>query len=207
MGWYSHHVVPRLVGCACGTGTLVPYREQTCSGLRGQLVEVGFGTGLNVELYPDAVTSVAAVEPEDLGWRLASERIAEANVPIERVGVDGASIPLADASCDSALSTWTLCTITRVEEALHELRRVLKPGGELHFVEHGHSDDPSVQRWQRRLEPLQKRLAGGCHLTRDIPTLITDAGFEIVDLDTFTLRGTPKTIGTTFLGRAVTSGV
>ena len=178
MGLYGEHVLPRIVNIACGMKSSNELRDRVCEGLHGQVVEIGFGSGLNVPYYPDSVAGVAAIEPADLGWKLASTRVAGSPVPIERSGLDGQSLPLADDSCDTALSTWTLCTIPDAIAALHEVRRVLKPGGTLHFVEHGLAPDDEVRRWQHRLEPLQKRVFGGCHLTRPILDLLTKAGFS-----------------------------
>jgi ubiquinone/menaquinone biosynthesis C-methylase UbiE len=205
MGIYTQHVLPRIVNVACGMKANKPLRSRVCDGLHGQVVEIGFGSGLNVPFYPDAVSGVAAIEPADIGWKLASKRLAEATVPVERSGLDGQSLPLADESCDSALSTWTLCTIPDVAVALREVRRVLKPGGALHFVEHGLAPDESVRRWQHRLEPMQKRLFGGCHLTRPIVDLLTDAGFTITEVDVFYEKGAPKALGAESLGVAVAS--
>jgi SAM-dependent methyltransferase len=146
---------------------------------------------------------VEAIEPADMGWKLARQRVAAASVPVKRSGLDGQSLPLPDDSCDAALSTWTLCTIPDVGAALREVRRVLKPGGTLHFLEHGLAPDEGVQRWQHRLEPLQKRLFGGCHLTRPIADLLTGAGFTITEVDVFYEHGAPKAIGADSLGVAV----
>ena len=190
MGFYTRRIVPRLIDLACRGKTGDPLRRRVCAGLAGEVVEIGFGSGLNVPFYPATVTRVAAVEPADLAWELAAERLRAATVPVERAGLDGESLPFPDHSYDAALSTWTLCTIPDVAGALRELRRVLKPGGTLHFVEHGLAPDERIRRWQRRLEPLQKRLFGGCHVTRPIADLITAAGFAIVDLDTFYQPGT-----------------
>ena len=164
------------------------------------MVEIGFGSGLNVPHYPAAVTRVHAIEPADIGWKLAGKRLAAATVPVERSGLDGQSLPLPDDSCDTALSTWTLCTIPDVATALAEVRRVLKPGGTLHFIEHGLAPDEKVQHRQHQFEPLQKRMAGGCHLTRQISELLTDAGFEITELDVFYEKGTPKAVGALSVG-------
>ncbi|PXX62370.1 methyltransferase family protein [Nocardia tenerifensis] len=180
-----------------------PLRERVCAGLKGRVVEVGFGSGLNVPFYPGAVESVSAVEPADLGWRLASGRVAESRVPIERAGLDGQSLPFADNTFDSAVSTWTLCTIPDVATALAEVRRVLTPGGTLHFVEHGLAPDDKVQTWQNRLNPLQKTLFGGCHLNRDIRTLLTTAGFEIQEIDIFYGEDAPRFLAAQSLGVAV----
>ena len=202
MGLYSEHVLPRIVDVACNMKGNVPQRRRVCEGLSGEVVEIGFGTGHNVPFYPAAVTSVAAVEPADLGWKLAGKRLAATTTPVRRAGLDGASLPFPDDSFDAALSTWTMCTIPDIESALGELRRVLKPGGTLHFVEHGLAPDESVQVWQHRLEPIQKRVFGGCHLTRPIVDLITGAGFTMKELDTYYEEGAPKFAGANSLGVA-----
>ncbi|MCH5644176.1 class I SAM-dependent methyltransferase [Gordonia sp. ABSL49_1] len=185
MGFYDTHVLPRLINLVCGIGAIRPSRDRACEGLHGRVVELGFGSGHNVESYPDAVTRVDAVEPSDLGWKLAHDRVSASPIHIERSGLDGEHLPFDDDTFDCALSTYTLCTIPDLPLALAEVRRVLKPGGTLHFLEHGLAPDEKVRRWQHRLDPLQQRLAGGCHLNRDIPQILTDAGFVVERLDTF----------------------
>jgi len=180
-----------------------PLRRRVCEGLHGQVLEVGFGSGHNIPFYPAEVTGVAAIEPADTGWKLAGKRLAAARVPIQRTGLDGQSLPLPDNSCDAALSTFTLCTIPDVAAALLEIQRVLKPGGTLHFLEHGLAPDEPVRRWQHRLEPVQKRVFGGCHLTRPIADLLTDAGFSITEIDVFYEKGAPKFLAAESLGVAV----
>ena len=177
MSFYQEQVLPRLVDRACGTAGLRQWRAEVTTGLAGRVVEIGFGSGLNVEHYPSEVEVVLAVEPAAVARRLAAKRTAHGGVPVEHIGLDGQAIPLDDASCDAALSTFTLCTVPDPAQALSELRRVLRPGGRFHFLEHGIAPDVPVARWQYRLDPWQRWLAGGCHLTRDAPGLVGDAGF------------------------------
>jgi SAM-dependent methyltransferase len=203
MGIYGERVLPRIINVACGMKAVEPLRRRVCEGLAGAVVEIGFGSGHNVPFYPTAITRIAAVEPADLGWKLADKRLAATSVIVQRSGLDGQSLPFEDNSYDAALSTWTLCTIPDVAGALGELRRVLKPGGTLHFVEHGLAPDEQVRRWQHRLEPVQKRIFGGCHLTRPIADLLTAAGFTITELDVFYDKRAPKFEAAYSLGTAL----
>jgi ubiquinone/menaquinone biosynthesis C-methylase UbiE len=202
MGIYREQVLPRIIDVACNLKVAREQRVRVCEGLAGEVVEIGFGSGLNVPFYPAAVTRVAAVEPADVGWKLAGKRVRATTIPVQRSGLDGQSLPFPDDSFDAAVSTWTMCTIPDVAAALRELRRVLKPGGELHFVEHGLAPDASVRHWQHRLEPIQKRVFGGCHLTRPVVDLVTGAGFTIAQLDVYYEEGTPKFLGANSLGVA-----
>ena len=202
MSWWTTHVVPRIVDVACGQRQTAELRTRVCAGLTGRVVEIGFGSGHNVAHYPAAVSRVDAVEPADLGWRLAGRRLAAATVPVERSGLDGQRLPFADEEFDSALSTWTLCTIPDPVAALREVIRVLKPGASLHLVEHGLAPTAAVQRWQHRLEPVQKRVAGGCHLARPIRQLLDEAGFQVTAWDEFYEQGAPKPLGALSLGTA-----
>ncbi|CUR59995.1 Methyltransferase type 11 [metagenome] len=205
MGVWTDSVVPRLTDRALRGPEFAELRTRTCEGLAGRVLEVGFGSGLNVDFYPPTVTSVHAVEPSDAGWELSSRRRAESRVPVRRSGLDGQRLAEPDSSFDAALSTFTLCTIPDAGRALSEIARVLLPGGSLHFLEHGLAPDPSVARWQHRLDPVQRRVFGGCHLSRDITDLITRAGLRIEQLDRHYLDG-PR-VGRPwthlYLGRAV----
>ena len=193
--------MPKLLDVACGAKSLRPLRERVCAGLSGQVVEVGFGSGLNVPHYPTSIERVAAVEPSD-SWWLAAKRVAASPVPVDRSGLDGQMLPFDDQTFDAALSTWTLCSIPDPVSALRELRRVLKPGGTLHFLEHGLAPDEKVQRWQHRLDPLQRRFAGGCTFSQPILDLVTTAGFTVSDVDIFYADDEPKFSGALSLGVA-----
>jgi ubiquinone/menaquinone biosynthesis C-methylase UbiE len=202
MNAYEKHVLPRIINVACNMKSNDEQRARACEGLAGDVVEIGFGSGLNIPFYPAGVSRVAAVEPADVGWKLAAKRVRESPVPVERSGLDGQSLPFADASFDAALSTWTMCTISDIDGALGELRRVLKPGGTLHFVEHGLAPDEKVRRWQNRLNPIQNRLFGGCNLNRPTVELLRGAGFEIAEVDVFYEKGAPKFLAAQTLGVA-----
>ncbi|HTO01346.1 MAG TPA: class I SAM-dependent methyltransferase [Microthrixaceae bacterium] len=202
MGIYGEQVLPRLVDLTCGASALDRSRSRVAEGLEGTIVEIGFGSGLNVPLYPSTITKVFAVEPAELGRKLASKRIDASPIPIEHIGLDGQSLPLEDNSCDGALCTFTLCTIPDVEAALAELRRVLKPGGRFHFLEHGLAQDPKVAKRQQQFDPFQVRFAGGCHLTRDPAQLVQAAGFQIEDVSSRFGKG-PKAWSWFTEGKAV----
>lgn len=179
MGFYSTHIVPRFIDKALGTPAMQEGRNAVAAGLSGTVLEIGFGSGLNVASYPPEIELVYAVEPALTARKIAVPRIAASPIPIQYAGLHGETVALDDNSCDGALCTFTLCTIPGVEQALAELRRVLKPGGRFHFLEHGLAPDAKTQSWQRRLDPLEKRLADGCHLTRDPVELVKAAGFEL----------------------------
>lgn len=202
MGIWSTQLLPRITDLVLRTPELSAWRLRCVEGLHGVVVEPGFGSGLNVAHYPPEVTKVWAVDPAVLGRKLAADRVKAATVEVEYVGLDGQTLPLEADSCDSALLTFTLCTIPDHAAALAELRRVVKPGGALHFLEHGAAPEPGVQRWQDRLTPLQKRVAGGCHLNRPIVDLIVQSGFSIDWSDARYAKG-PKPMSFYTVGRAV----
>jgi ubiquinone/menaquinone biosynthesis C-methylase UbiE len=201
MGFYQDQVVPRITNVTLNNRECARIRQRVTAGLAGEVLEVGFGSGLNVPYYPAEVKRVRAVDPATAGRKLAARRLAASPVPVEYIGLDGQALPLESGSVDCVLSTWTMCTIPDVETALREMHRVLRPGGELHFAEHGRSPDPGVARWQDRLTPLQRLVFAGCHLNRPIDRLVTEAGFRMARLENFYLSG-PKTYEYTFEGIA-----
>lgn len=204
MGFYRERVLPHLIDKMCGVSEFNAYRAQTTQGLAGRVVEIGFGSGLNVPYYPTEVDVVLAVEPATVARRLAEKRVAASPVLVEHVGLDGQHLPLDDESCDAALCTFTLCTVPDPALALSEVRRVLRPEGTLHFLEHGLAPDPGVVRWQHRIEPIQKRVADGCHLTRDATALVEAAGFTLTRRDHRYGRG-PKPWNYITIGVGTTS--
>ena len=205
VGFYEQHVLPRFVDLTLGSRGIAELRHRVASGLEGDVVEIGFGSGRNVPHYPPAVKRVRAVDPSIVGRKLAAKRLAASPVPVEFVGLDGERLPIDDGAADHVLSTFTLCTIPGVDRALAEIRRVLRPGGSLHFLEHGRAPEPRITRWQDRLTPLQRKVAGGCHLNRSIDSLLEDAGLEVTRLETYYLKG-PKPYGYMFEGTATPVG-
>lgn len=191
MGFYGNQVLPRMVALAMGGKGFREQRLAALSGVRGRVLELGFGAGHNLAFYPEGVTEVLALEPALVNRKLAAARIAASSLPVQWIGLRGEEIPLDAHSVDCVTSTWTMCTIPDLAAALREARRVLAPGGKLHFIEHGLSPDPGVARWQKRLNPIQKFWAGGCHLDRKIDEAILAAGFEIEELKNFHMPG-PK---------------
>jgi ubiquinone/menaquinone biosynthesis C-methylase UbiE len=205
MAVWRDHMLPRIVGKACARRDFADPRRRALSGVAGDVVEIGFGSGHNLVYYPRDVDRVLAVEPSLVARQLAEPRLAAATVSVEFVGLDGQHLALPDDCADTAVSTFTLCTIPDVVRTLGELARVLRPGARLHFLEHGLSPDPKIAAWQHRLTPLQNRVFGGCHFDRPIADLITAAGFKIVTLENSYLPD-PKTPSYLYLGVAEPSG-
>ncbi len=205
MGWWEERVVPGLVDRALKGREIGELRAEACAGLGGEVLELGFGGGLNLRHLPAAVTRVDAVEPSERGWELSERRRARHDVPVHRVGLDGQRLAAADDSYDHVLCTFTLCTIPDAALALGEVRRVLRPGGSFAYLEHGLAPTEGVARWQRRLEPVQRRVAGGCHLTRDVSALVAGSGLVPGPARAEYLPGprTPWTFG--YLGSALKS--
>ena len=186
----------------CNTKETRPIRAEVCEPLGGEVLEIGFGTGLNLPHLPESVTRLLAVDPLQRGRQLAAERLAATPVSVDFVGLDGQSLELEDNAADAALCTWTLCSIPDPVAAVREIGRVLRGGGVFHFVEHGRGPDPGVRSWQDRLNGVQRRVACGCNLNRDIPAIIEEGGMTVTSLDTFYAKGDPKVVGWTFQGTA-----
>ncbi|MCZ6644416.1 MAG: class I SAM-dependent methyltransferase [Gammaproteobacteria bacterium] len=179
MGFYGKYVLPKLIETACSQKSMTQLREQYVSLATGDVLEIGIGSGLNLPHYSSAVTSVTGLDPAVELTTLARKRAEAVSAPVEILEVSGEDIPADDNCYDSVVCTWTLCSIPNVYAALREIRRVLKPGGSFYFIEHGRAPDPKIIRWQHRLEPLWKKIGGGCHLSRRADELICDAGFGL----------------------------
>lgn len=177
MSRWVDSVLPRLVDRGLSGPDSDVWRAKATLGTSGEMLELGFGAGNNLAHYPAQVTGVLAVEPSDLAWRRAQPRIAAFARPVTRVALDGASLPLPDASVSTVVSTWTLCTIPDLESALREVHRVLRPGGRMRLVEHGLAPDARLANLQRRIQPWWGPVGGGCHVDRDIPAYLRAAGF------------------------------
>jgi ubiquinone/menaquinone biosynthesis C-methylase UbiE len=180
MRWYDRHILPWLIDIACGLPMVQGRRAALVPQARGRVLEIGMGTGRNLPFYDrHKLTALVGVDPALQMHRLAQRRSQKAGIDVELVGLSAERLPLPDDSFDTVVCTYTLCSIPDPAAALHEVRRVLKPGGQFLFCEHGRAPDPSLARWQSRIEPWWKPLAGGCHLTRDVPLLLRDAGLEV----------------------------
>ncbi len=203
MGFYSHYIFPRLVEWSLGCGIVRDQRLATLAPLRGQVLEIGFGTGLNLGCYPPQVTRLTAIDSESMLEARVADRIARARVPVERLKLDaGGRLPFEDQSFDGIVTTFTLCSIAEVGTALAEIRRVLKPAGAYVFLEHGRSDDPGIAKRQDRFNPITKLIGCGCNMNRPIDRLISAAGLHIATLDRFVRPDAPQILGALYRGVA-----
>jgi SAM-dependent methyltransferase len=189
--FYEERILPVVIDKACASPGFTEPRAAAVAGTHGTVLEIGFGSGHNLRHYPAAVERLLAVEPAARAVELARPRIERASFVVEVIGLDGQQLPVDDASVDCVVSTFTLCTIPDVRAALHEVRRVLRPGGTFHVLEHGLADEPAVQRWQHRANPVQRFVAGGCNMNRHVPGLLSDAGFHWDELHRW-YAGRPK---------------
>ena len=183
------------------TPAIERYRQQLLANVEGEVLEIGFGTGLNLPYYPEKTAKITTIDP-NLGMKkLAEKRIEQSSITVDYRVLNGENLPLKDASFDCVVSTWTLCSITRVERAIAEIYRVLKPRGKFFFIEHGLSNDPQIQAWQNRLTPLQKIIADGCHLNRNIEQLVKQK-FTEIEIVKFYAPNFPKFAGYMYQGVA-----
>lgn len=203
MAFYENVILPRFINCACGTAPIMKQREKIVPRAHGTVLEIGIGTGLNLSYYdPKKVERLIGLDPSEKSWELAGERAAHLPFDVQFIGLPGEEIPLEPDSVDTVLVTFALCTIPDPVRALEGMARVLKPGGELVFCEHGLAPDEKVARWQHRINPLWRRLAGGCNLDRDIPALLDAGGFDVDEMEQMYLPGTPRIAGYNYWGSA-----
>ncbi len=203
MSFYEQHILPHVIDFACGDKVIMEQRQHVLAAAEGRVLEVGMGSGLNLRYYnPDKVDFVWGLEPSDGMRKKAHKNLQQSPVQVEWLGLPGEEIPLDSHSADTIVLTFTLCTIPDWETALEQMKRVLKPGGKLLFCEHGAAPDEAVARWQNRINPLWNKIAGGCHLNRKIPELITQAGFSIRELEADYLPKTPRIAGFRYRGFA-----
>ncbi|MGB7442553.1 MAG: class I SAM-dependent methyltransferase [Coleofasciculaceae cyanobacterium] len=202
MGFYSQVIFPRFLDWAMSDPTLADYRQEVLAEVSGEVLEIGFGTGLNLSHYPKNIAKLTTIDANPGMSNLAKKRIEASPLKVENLVLNGESLPMADHSFDSVVSTWTLCSIAKVDQALAEISRVLKSGGKFFFIEHGLSKDPNIQVWQHRLTPLQKIWADGCHLDRNIKHLVEN-NLEILKLEQFNIPSFPQILGYTYKGVAI----
>ena len=202
MGWYEEHVLPRFINLACSTKPTRKQREKIVPLARGDVLEVGIGSGLNLPYYEqDKIRKIWGLEPSEGMRKLAEKKLVDSTLDLEFIDLPGEEIPLEDNSVDTVVVTYTLCTIPDAGKALEGMRRVLKKDGCLLFTEHGQAPDEDVRRWQRRLNPAWSFVAGGCNMNRDIPKLITDAGFRLDNDERMYIPG-PRVLSYNYWGRA-----
>ena len=203
MGLYSRYVFPKLCDCLMGLPSLAEQRKLVLAEVGGDILEVGFGTGLNLAHYPEHVRRITTVDPNPGMNKLASKRIASSGMQVDQRVLGGESMPFDEGTFDCVVSTWTMCSIPEVGRALGEVYRVLRPGGRLVFLEHGQSGDPRVRDWQRRLNPIERLLADGCRLDLDVEAIVRGQPFGQIMVKRFEMDGLPRTHGTMYRGSAV----
>jgi ubiquinone/menaquinone biosynthesis C-methylase UbiE len=189
MGFYDDRILPHVINLAMRNRELLPYRERVLSSARGRVLEIGIGSGLNLPFYGTQVEEILGLDPVTRLIAMAQGAAERSKTPVTFIAGSAEAIPIDEQSIDTVVTTWALCSIPNAVGALREMRRVLKPGGRLLFVEHGLAPEENIRKWQNRLTPLWKRIGGGCHLNRPIGALIESAGFGIVRLDTGYIKG------------------
>jgi len=204
MGFYDKYILPHFLNCACGSKPILYQREKVVPMAEGLVLEVGIGSGLNIPFYDSSkVDKILGLDPSEELNRMALKVAADKGIPVEFILGGAEAIPLPDNHVDSVLVTYTMCTIPQVAAANKEILRVLKPQGQMIFCEHGLAPDANVSKWQNRIDPYWGKIAGGCHLNRDIPQLIRSAGFNIQSMEQMYLPSTPRFAGYNYWGTAV----
>lgn len=202
MGFYAKHVLPLCLDKACGIGPISKQRQKIVPFAEGVVLEVGIGSGQNLPFYdPIKVSRIIGVDPDDHIWKRSTKRRADCPIEIERIGLSGEDIPLEKNIADTVVVTYSLCTIPDPVKALNEMNRILKPGGQILFTEHGKAPDTNIHKWQNRIDPIWKKIAGGCHSGRDIPALFHEAGLTLETLEEMYIPG-PKVLGYNYWGAA-----
>ncbi len=202
MGFYNRHILPHVLDCACATKPIRKQRAKIIPLAYGDVVEIGIGSGHNLPYYDqDKVSKLIGIDPDEYVWKKAAAKRAEFHKPLERLGLSGESIPLPDTCADTVVVTYSLCTIPDPIKALREMKRLLKPGAKLLFCEHGQAPDTNVHKWQNRIDPIWKNIAGGCHSGRDIPRLLKGAGLSIDVIEQDYIPG-PKILSYNYWGQA-----
>jgi SAM-dependent methyltransferase len=203
LGLYSRHIFPRLCDWVMSDPRMAKLRSELLADVGGEVLEIGFGTGLNLAHYPEHVRRITTVDPNPGMGRLARRRVAEGGIAVDHRTLGGEELPFGDVTFDVVVSTWTLCSIPEVGRALAEVYRVLKPGGRFVFLEHGQGGDPGVRRWQRRLNPIQRVLGDGCRLDLDVEAVVRSQPFRDVAVERFEMERVPRIVGTMYRGFGV----
>ena len=203
MGLYCRHLFPRLCDWVMSDTVMAKLRTEVLADVGGEVLEIGLGTGLNLPHYPSGVRRITTADPNPGMGRIARKRIADSSIAVDQRASGGEKLPFEGGTFDCVVSTWTLCSIPQVGRAVGEAYRVLRPGGRFVFLEHGLGIDPKTQRWQRRLNPIQRLLGDGCRLDLDVPTLVGSQPFADIRLDRFEMERVPRTHGTMYRGVAV----
>ena len=202
MGFYSNLIIPYCIDVAMSGENLKQYRQQLLQNVSGKILEIGFGTGLNLPHYPEGVEKITTIDPNPGMQKLAKSRIVESNITVDYQVLNGENLPMEDSSFDSVVCTWTLCSIPQADKAIAEVYRLLKPGGKFFFIEHGLSKDKTIQFWQNTLTPIQKIIADGCHLNRNIRSIV-EHKFNNITIEEFYAPKLPKAIGYMYQGIAI----
>ncbi|NJM22422.1 MAG: class I SAM-dependent methyltransferase [Richelia sp. RM2_1_2] len=202
MGFYSQKIFPYLLDWSLSSPLFSKYRQEVLAEVEGEVLEIGFGTGLNLSYYPEEIQKIITIDNNPGVHKLAQKRIEKSRITVDNRILSGENLPMADNTFDSVVSTLTLCSIEKVEQAVKEIYRVLKPGGKFFFIEHGLSNETDIQTWQNRLTPIQKIIGDGCHLNRNIRSIV-EQQFQQVNLEEFYLEKTPKVAGYMYKGVAI----